>query len=323
MGDPIRASDPGHALTYTLSGRDAASFTVDASTGQLRVGGGTVLDYETKSRYSLTVSATDPTGLSAAAAVGINVVDLDEVADLGTVEFVAGCGGSDCGYVQGGYGTLSSGAFPGELFDSGSDRVVQEFREDAEGFWHLRYSGGTADDWLSDESKLNTILVRVSYEDGMDGREFVLGGFITERQGSNRLKLEPPVPSRDFESRSGETVTVEFVRHAGQLQSMVVSRIIPPDPASNSMVDFIVETTPGGPEVAQNLIVLLVFGTWMLKGNHSGYSLLLAGVILVLTPWVPVIFQLGTPLAAAINFVNILLGAYVYKYYFEAREQYS
>ena len=113
------------------------------------------------------------------------------------------------------------------------------------------------------------------------------------------------------------------MRHVGQLQPMVVSRIIPPDPASNSMVDFIVKTTPGGPEVAQNLIVLLVFGTWMLKGNHSGYSLLLAGVILVLTPWVPVIFQLGTPLAAAINFVNILLGAYVYKYYFEAREQYS
>ena len=326
VGDPIRASDPGQTLTYTLGGRDAASFTVDANTGQLRVGGGTVLDYETKSRYSLTVTATDPTNLTGTATVNVNVVDLDEVANLGTVEFVVGNSGTDYGYVQGSYGTLNSGAFPGELFDSGSDRTVREFREVVENsttFWYLRYSGGTNDDWLSDEAGLDAILVKVAYEDGKDGREFVLGGFITERQGSNRLKLDPPVPSRDFESRSGETVRVEFVRHIAEAQPAAVSRIIPPDPASNSMVDFIVETTPGGPEVAQNLIVLLVFGTWMLKGNHSGYSLLLAGVILVLTPWVPVIFQLGTPLAAAINFVNILLGAYVYKYYFEAREQYS
>ena len=323
VGAPVRGRAPGRALTYTLRGTDAASFTVDANTGQIRVGSGTVLGYETKSRYSLTITAAGPNGQSDSADVVINVVDLDEVADLGTVEFVIGCGGSDCGYVRGSYGTLSSGAFPGELFDSVSDRTVSEFHEDADGFWHLRYSGGTADDWLSDEAGLDTILIKVTYEGGTDGREFVLGGFIAERQGGNRLKLEPPVPSRDFSTRNGETVTVEFTRHVGQAQPTVVSRIIPPDPASNSMVDFIVKTTPGGPEVAQNLIVLLVFGTWMLKGNHSGYSLLLAGVILVLTPWVPVIFQLGTPLAAAINFVNILLGAYVYKYYFEAREQYS
>ena len=323
VGAPVRGLAPGRTLTYTLRGTDAASFTVDANTGQLRVGGGTVLDYETKTSYSLTITAAGPNGQTDSADVVINVVDLDEVEGLGTVKFVIGNSGSDYGYVQGSYGTLSGGAFPGELFDSVSDRTVSEFREDAEGFWHLRYSGGTDDDWLSGEAALDTILVRVTYEGGTDGREFVLGGFIAERQGGNRLKLEPPVPSRDFSTRNGETVTVEFVRHVGQLQPTVVSRIIPPDPASNSMVDFIVKTTPGGPEVAQNLIVLLVFGTWMLKGNHSGYSLLLAGVILVLTPWVPVIFQLGTPLAAAINFVNILLGAYVYKYYFEAREQYS
>ena len=47
---------------------------------------------------------------------------------------------------------------------------MSEFREDADGFWHLGYSGGTADDWLSDVGKLKTVLVRVSYEDGTDGR---------------------------------------------------------------------------------------------------------------------------------------------------------
>ena len=75
--------------------------------------------------------------------------------------------------------------------------------------------------------------------------------------------------------------------------------------------------------VAQNLIVLLVYGLWAIKKNHSTSSLLLGGLILVLTPWVTVIFQMGTPMAAVINTVNLLLGAYVYKYFFEGREQYS
>ena len=213
VGDPVRASDPGQALTYTLGGRDAASFTVDANTGQLRVGSGTVLDFETKSRYSLTVTATDPTGLSAAADVGINVVDLDEAADLGTVEFVVGSSGANYGFLQGSYGTLNSGAFPGELFDSGPDRTVAEFREDPDGFWYLRYSGvhgRRTGSPMKPASSRHHPGQRRPTKTGRTGREFVLGGFITERQGSNRLKLDPPIPSRDFESRSGETVRVEF-----------------------------------------------------------------------------------------------------------------
>ena len=38
VGAPVTASDPGQALTYTLGGTDASSFTVDSGTGQLRVG---------------------------------------------------------------------------------------------------------------------------------------------------------------------------------------------------------------------------------------------------------------------------------------------
>ena len=323
VGAPVTASDPGQALTYTLGGTDASSFTVDSDTGQLRVGSGTALDYETKTSYSLTVTATDPSNLTDTADVTINVVDLDEVGGLGTIEFVTGCTGNDCGYVQGSYGTLSSGDFPEEIFDSGSDRTVLEFREDADGFWYLRYQGGTAYDWLSDDDDLNTILVVVTYEDGKDSREFVLGGFLSERQSDNRLKVDPPIPSTDFATRSGETVTVDFVRHIGDPQPDVVQQVTPPNPRPDSMVEFIAETTPGGPVVAQSLIVLLVYAVWMWKGQHSTYSLILAGLILVLTPWVPVVFGLGTVTAAVINFVNILLGAYCYKYYFEAREQYS
>ena len=46
-------------LTYSLTGADASSFAVGASTGELRVAPGVRLDYETKSSYSVTAHVTD------------------------------------------------------------------------------------------------------------------------------------------------------------------------------------------------------------------------------------------------------------------------
>ena len=66
IGDPIPASDPESAvLIYTLSGADSALFSVGASTGQISVGTGTVLDFESPSDsggdnvYDLTVKVSD------------------------------------------------------------------------------------------------------------------------------------------------------------------------------------------------------------------------------------------------------------------------
>jgi len=58
VGAPVTATDAdGDALTYALSGADA--FVIDAATGQIRVADGAVLDYETATSYTVTVSATD------------------------------------------------------------------------------------------------------------------------------------------------------------------------------------------------------------------------------------------------------------------------
>ena len=48
VGTPVTATDPDQsdALVYSLSGTDTALFSVDASTGQLRVGAGTTFDIE-------------------------------------------------------------------------------------------------------------------------------------------------------------------------------------------------------------------------------------------------------------------------------------
>ena len=58
MGAPVSASDPERdTLTYTLSGQDASSFDIDASTGQILAKA--ELDYESKTSYQVTVAVSD------------------------------------------------------------------------------------------------------------------------------------------------------------------------------------------------------------------------------------------------------------------------
>ena len=66
IGAPVAAFDlnAGDAtvnddLAYSLSGSDAASFTIDPSTGQISLGQDTALDYETRRTYRVTVQVTD------------------------------------------------------------------------------------------------------------------------------------------------------------------------------------------------------------------------------------------------------------------------
>ena len=64
VGDPVAATDfNDDTLTYTLSGTDAALFTIGANDGQLRVATGAQLDFETKRTLRVTVEVTD--GLNA------------------------------------------------------------------------------------------------------------------------------------------------------------------------------------------------------------------------------------------------------------------
>jgi T1SS-143 domain-containing protein len=67
----------GEAMTYSLSGTDAAAFTINASTGVVTIN--TAPDFETKSSYSFTVQATETTGESSTEAVTLNVSDLAPV----------------------------------------------------------------------------------------------------------------------------------------------------------------------------------------------------------------------------------------------------
>ena len=79
VGSPVTATDTdGDTLTYTLEGTDAASFTIDASTGQIQTETGVTYDYESQLEYSVTVKADDGKGGTDTIAVAIDIIDVEE-----------------------------------------------------------------------------------------------------------------------------------------------------------------------------------------------------------------------------------------------------
>ena len=80
VGDPVTAMDADRddTLTYALSGTDAASFDIDMGTGQIMVGAGTMLDFETTTSYMVVVTATDGSGANDTQMVTISVTNVDE-----------------------------------------------------------------------------------------------------------------------------------------------------------------------------------------------------------------------------------------------------
>ena len=77
IGSAISATDADNdTLIYTLGGTDAAAFSINGTTGQLRTRA--ALDYETKNAYAVTVSVSDGKGGSDSIDVTINVTDVNE-----------------------------------------------------------------------------------------------------------------------------------------------------------------------------------------------------------------------------------------------------
>ena len=87
IGLPVAATDVIGTVSYTLAGTDAGSFAIDAATGQLQTSA--TLDYETKSRYEVIVTATDSTGsVDIMVAIDVtNVIELQPITGPATVEY--------------------------------------------------------------------------------------------------------------------------------------------------------------------------------------------------------------------------------------------
>ena len=78
VGDPVTAIDD-NPLIYTLSGDGSDDFEVDNS-GQITTA--EKLDYEGRSSYTITVTATDPSLASSSIVVNITVTDADDGATI-------------------------------------------------------------------------------------------------------------------------------------------------------------------------------------------------------------------------------------------------
>ena len=76
ISTPVAATDADNdTLTYTLSGTDATSFSIDSTSGQLRTQA--ALDYETKRSYTVTITVSDGS-LTDTITVTITVTDVAE-----------------------------------------------------------------------------------------------------------------------------------------------------------------------------------------------------------------------------------------------------
>ena len=65
-------------LTYSLENRDYRLFEIDPGSGQITVGAGTTLDFETKSSYVFTVRVKDASNAPDTVTVNITVTNVEE-----------------------------------------------------------------------------------------------------------------------------------------------------------------------------------------------------------------------------------------------------
>ena len=232
--------------------------------------------------------------------------------DLGSVTMTVATSTAGAGFGSG-YGTLVSGEFPAGLFDDDTARSVAAIYESSDGNWHLKYSGGTAQDWLSGTAALAVITVVAVYGDGVDTRSFVLGGYIVGEEGQRGLELDPPVPGLDWDDRAGENVTIEFRRVTGQTSSVATTTQSLPDAEPGSFVEFLQLTVPGGPVTFQALVTIMVYAMFLYRTPRTPSGVLMAAIVLILTPWGPVLIGYGDPIGSALVFVNVVAGAYAYR----------
>ena len=82
IGGPVTATDPdsGDTLVYSLSGVDAASFTIEAATGQLKTLA--ALDYESRNNYTATVEVSDGSLTDTIEVAIIGVTNEDEAGSV-------------------------------------------------------------------------------------------------------------------------------------------------------------------------------------------------------------------------------------------------
>ena len=183
IGDPVTATDnEGNALTYSMSGDDAASLTIGRTSGQIRTKD--ALDYETEpNTYTVTVTATDPAGLSETATVTITVTGVDEDPVVS--------GNAAVGYAENGAGMVATYAATDP--------------ENGDIAWSL--SGDDADDFEISRAGMLTFMSPPDFESPTDANaDNMYSVMVVASDGTNDGAMGVTVTVTDVE----ENVAPEF-----------------------------------------------------------------------------------------------------------------
>ena len=213
IGAPVAATDAnGDPLIYTLSGSDAGSFDIGRMTGQLMTKA--PLDYETKNSYSVTVTATDPSGASDTVTVTIAVTNVNERGKIRLSSLQPRVGtGLTASFVSGGDGGASAQTWQwqrGDLFDP----------------W-VAITGATSATYRPAAADVGSYLrVEATYTDG-SGASVTIGA-ITD----SRVRDAPDGDARPEFARTEDTRRVEENTHEGQ---NIGARVAATDPNGDAL----------------------------------------------------------------------------------------
>ena len=156
-------------------------------------------------------------------------------------------------------------------------------------------------------------LVDVQFADGRDSRSFhVGGGFVVERTASI-LELAPPIPSRDWDSKDGQTVTFRFSERPAPTVKARPAPITTPAAEPDSLIELLAAQSTAGAAGTQMLIVIFVYLMTLRAAPATPWGIMMAATVLILSPWVPFIFGFGDPIAAGIVLINVVCGGYAWK----------
>jgi Ca2+-binding RTX toxin-like protein len=166
--------DAGATFSYSLTGNAGGRFAINASTGQITVANGTLLDYETATSHGITVRVTDQGGLTFDKALTVNLTNVSGGTQTGTSaantingtgeeDILQGLGGADTLDGLAGNDTLEGGAGEDVLFGGTGNDVLRggadnDTMDGGDGNDSFDGEGGT--NWITTGTGQDTIVFK-------------------------------------------------------------------------------------------------------------------------------------------------------------------
>ncbi|MEO1249471.1 MAG: cadherin domain-containing protein, partial [Pseudomonadota bacterium] len=162
----VHADDAdGDSITYTLTNDAGGRFSIDSSTGDIRVANSSILDFEAAGSHTVSVLARDSSGFTISKNFAITLKDVVEALDgdaadnlltaLHGMDIVRGHGGDDTLFGGAGNDTLQGGTGSDVLYGDEGDDVIDGGADDDQ----IIYNQGDGSDTVDGGSGDDTVTV--------------------------------------------------------------------------------------------------------------------------------------------------------------------